>query len=1655
MYINTTFKERPMTRKWTWVGLGFLTLVIVALGLGLAINYHLNLPERINAMETIVLGQSRYVPGSQAALRIVVRNINDQSPLPDSTVKVLLQPAKGGRAIPLYEGTTDSSGVANVAFQVPDGVDPSQELIVETTSNLGEDQLERAVTIDREYKILLSTDKPLYQPGQEIHIRALSLSTFDLVPAAGREIEFIIADGKGNKVFRETVETSDFGIAAVDFQLASEVNTGPYKITTQMGNTSSEATVTVERYVLPKFDLNWNTDRAFYMPGERVSGTLTAEYFFGKDVSGGSVQIEGFTFDFERQDVFSLQGETDEGGNFEFTFALPDYIVASDLDQGVGRFYLEASVTDQAQHTERSGFSLPVSQNQIVIEAIPESGVIRPNVENILYILTSYPDGSPASTTLRLNLAGQENLQVQTGSYGLAEVRFTPQSSWMELYAQAQDRQGASSEAYFYFEGAWEEETVLLRPDQAVYRVGDTMHLDLLTSTPSGRVYLDIVREGQTMSTRVVEVVQGHGEIAIDLSQDLFGTLELHAYKILSRGSIVRDTRLVVVDAPSDLIIGVSQDKIEYLPGDLASLGFSVSGENGVGAQAALGLAIVDESLFALAEQDPGFAKLYFMLEAELLQPKYDVHGFSVPDLLGVVPDEPDLRTALEGAARASMASASTTSVPFSLQLNSYDEKIQSAYERQESFFSGITTAFFGLIFLVPVSIAGLTISRLKKQGTLLTSTALLIGVVVGLGLVIAFIPVPDWVGGRILDRITYMLDMMYLGDAAALVILLGGLISFIALVVHAIRNRDISLGLTLLLTVAFLPMLVGLGFVGSMSDINPPEGVLVLGVIAILAIPVAYLMRSAGFVMRRQFGWAVPAIAVGMIMLILPAFSVLSMSMGPGHFVNAMPAARGLQLGGFDGADMMVFEEAEMGLEAPADDSKAQTTAGEPPRLRQYFPETMYWNPEVITDTSGHISLEIPMADSITTWRLTALASTQDGRIGATTAGIRVFQDFFIDLDLPIALTQGDEVSVPVGVFNYLPEAQTVRLVIEEAGWFELLDSTEKEMDIAANDIDVVYFRIKAVEFGRKALQVTAHGTQLSDAIQREVTIYPNGKEIPFSFSDRLSPEGLSQVVNIPEAAIPGTQKLLVKIYPGVVSQVVEGLDSILRMPFGCFEQTSSTTYPNVLVLDYLETSGQASPEVQFKAEEYINLGYQRLTTFEVAGGGFSLFGDPPADRMLTAYGLQEFTDMSRVHNVDQDIVERAAEWLLSQQSSDGSWENDQGLVHESSWSNLQNDRLPVTAYVVWSLIEAGYLDDARTQSGLDYIRENFVGSDDPYVIALVANALVAADRESGESKSFTNQVLDALAEMAKSDGDATYWESEVATFMGSQGQTGSIETTALAAYAFLRGDSHPDLANGAITYLIRQKDSFGTWHSTQATVLALKVLIETVRTGAEDMDASVVIELNGGQRRTVNITPENFDVVQLIRFDDVNPGRANEVSISVEGEGELMYQISGSYYLPWDEVIAIRDGFEPELVTIDVEYDRTELKVDDTVQVDVNVRLNKEGRAEWVLIDLGIPPGFSVKSEDLNALVARYDDVPEGYEFPTIERFELTGRQILVYIGGLSHDHELSFSFRMQAKFPLIAQTPASSAYDYYNPDVNGEQVPVEIIVVADDGS
>ncbi len=471
------------------------------------------------------------------------------------------------------------------------------------------------------------------------------------------------------------------------------------------------------------------------------------------------------------------------------------------------------------------------------------------------------------------------------------------------------------------------------------------------------------------------------------------------------------------------------------------------------------------------------------------------------------------------------------------------------------------------------------------------------------------------------------------------------------------------------------------------------------------------------------------------------------------------------------------------------------------------------------------------------------------------------------------------------------------------------------------------------------------------------------------------------------------------------------------------------------------MQTTGNANPEVQMQAEKYVGTGYQRLLTFEVQGGGFSLFGQTPADPFLTAYGLMEFNDMAKVYPVDEALIERTAQWLLGQQGTDGTW-TDQG--YSEHWHI--DSKVPTTAYIAWALIEAGYEDTPQVGQAIAYIREFALTpspsqgegrgeGEDAYSLALVANALTAYDPDH----SMTRAVLDRLYDMRVEEGDIIYWQTGAASFMGATGESGSLETTALAAIAFMRGNAHADAVSGALAYLIQGKDSWGTWSTTQATILSLKaLLLSTEQAGQVEGPVRLRVSLSKEQTQEIVIDETNADVVHLVTFDrGFSPSGANRVQIEVEGGGNLMYQVATRYYLPWDQVEPTLEM--EELIAIDVDYDRTALTVNDEVTVDVNVRLNREGVVKMALIDLGVPPGFTVLTEDLGRLV----------EQDIIARYELTGRQVIIYLEDFSSESPLRFSYRLRARFPMCAQTPPSSAYDYYNPGDLTMRAPLEVTV------
>ncbi len=214
----------------------------------------------------IILGHSfALIPGSDGTLQLQVRNLQLRQGLLNARVKVFLTtPDRGSQEV--FAGTTDANGMVTVRFSVPETVaNPEQKLTILADTDVGSVEYSEDVYVGRIYNVLLSTDKPVYQPGQVIHMRALALDTVVLKAAQAERLVLGVQDPQGNRIMRRELTTSDWGIAAADFTLDSQAPSGDYVITAEMGPVTSSRTVEVKPYTLPRFKINFASDRSYYL----------------------------------------------------------------------------------------------------------------------------------------------------------------------------------------------------------------------------------------------------------------------------------------------------------------------------------------------------------------------------------------------------------------------------------------------------------------------------------------------------------------------------------------------------------------------------------------------------------------------------------------------------------------------------------------------------------------------------------------------------------------------------------------------------------------------------------------------------------------------------------------------------------------------------------------------------------------------------------------------------------------------------------------------------------------------------------------------------------------------------------------------------------------------------------------------------------------------------------------------------------------------------------------------------------------------------------------------------------------------------------------------------------------------------------------------
>ncbi len=733
-------------------------------------------------------------------------------------------------------------------------------------------------------------------------------------------------------------------------------------------------------------------------------------------------------------------------------------------------------------------------------------------------------------------------------------------------------------------------------------------------------------------------------------------------------------------------------------------------------------------------------------------------------------------------------------------------------------------------------------------------------------------------------------------------------------------------------------------------------------------------------------------------------------------------------------------------------------------PRLREYFPETLLWNPELVTDKNGRARLKFNLADNLTTWKLYAIGSNADGKIGIASKEIKTFQPFFVNLEPPKILTVGDEIGLPVQIRNYTEKQQKVSVSMARGDWFSSLTAANQTIDVLPNQTQNAIFGFRADSPTKDGKQrVTAIAAKDSDAIEKPVVVHPNGKEIVRTQSD-IFRESSAFDVNFPANILPKTQTARVKIYPNLMSHVAESIEGLLKRPYGCGEQTVSSTYPNLMILKVARNSKSAlAPKLQAQAQKFLRQGYERLLGYQNANGGFSVWTQDAPDAALTAYAIRFLTDARDFIDVDADVIARANKWLLAQQRADGSW------TRQYSWEKVEDKQRTkiLTTYIarVLAMTEKDAKEkskdaQAALQKAFDYLKRRNDEIDEPFALASFALALF----DTGDAKT-ARAIVGKLETMAIIEGDRAYWNLETNTPFYGWGTAGRIETTALVVQAlekfkvqsskFKAEDGKAesveqnrktaDLIAKGTAFLLKNKDRYGVWYSTQATVNVLDAIIAVVVDSAdanEQGNRTAEISVNNQKARDVALPAPNV-LAYPLEIDlpaALLAASDNRVEIKIGGNrSAAMAQIVATHYVSWSDFAASgRDVNQSRQLRLDYSCDKRGAAIMQEINCRVEAeRIGFRGYG-MLLAEIGLPPGVEVdrasleKAKEANQNFSRYDVLPD---------------KIVVYMWAQAGGVNINFKFRQ--RYAINAQTAPSIVYDYYNAEAEATVAPLKFSI------
>lgn len=663
----------------------------------------------------------------------------------------------------------------------------------------------------------------------------------------------------------------------------------------------------------------------------------------------------------------------------------------------------------------------------------------------------------------------------------------------------------------------------------------------------------------------------------------------------------------------------------------------------------------------------------------------------------------------------------------------------------------------------------------------------------------------------------------------------------------------------------------------------------------------------------------------------------------------------------------------------------------------RNDFRETIYWNPVVQTNKKGEATVSFYNSDAVTTFRAIAEGVGSNGEAGHGQATYSTQSSLSIDAKIPPELTEGDSLVIPLVIKNSGAKDITATITAVLPSGLEQ-ERGDMVSVVPAGEACQTLLPVKVTRAFNGVIRFVVKSAIGTEIVTLPVAAGSKGFPVVKTLSGNISASAAFDVSEM----LPGSMRAGFKVFYEMEGQLLNGIESMLSEPHGCFEQTSSSTYPNVFILKYLRAAGKINKAVEEKAMGYIQRGYERLISFETPEKGFEWFGHAPAHEALTAYGLLEFTDMQQFVDVDKKMLERTKAFLMNRRNGRGGFTIKSGGLDQFA---SVPDKI-ANIYIVYALTEAGLGKEiepeyqAAVQAALQ--------SNDAYQLAMMA---LAASNMHNDLQ--YRRLMEALQQ--------TQLKSETSV-VNSRDASLRVETKSLYVLALARAP-RPDIGLMATTLsgILAEKSYYG-YGSTQATVLALKALVTFQLLVGNRQASDLKATLNN------NMIRPDMDIIPLIREG------ANTFTVQYTDSGQTVpYQLELAYHtlLPPNSnraAVHIATGLTADTV-----------KVGETVRMNVEIKNTRNELQPMAIAKLGIPAGLTVQPWQLKKML----------EEKQVAYYEIFDNYLVFYWMGLSANESKKLQLDLKAEVPGRYKGKAGNVCLYYTPEYKHWSEGPEIII------